>query len=66
MNCGTNRGTLRQTAALQGSVVVAAVMFPFRGTDYGTTASPGSITRPPRRPLDQIGAGTELSDGMWT
>jgi hypothetical protein len=39
MNCGTNRGTLRQTAALQGSVVVAAVMFPFRGTDYGTTAS---------------------------
>jgi hypothetical protein len=40
MNRGTNRGTLRQTAALQGSVVVAAVMFPFRGTDYGTTASP--------------------------
>jgi hypothetical protein len=40
MNCGTYRGTLRQTAALQGSVVVAAVMFPFRGTDYGTTASP--------------------------
>jgi hypothetical protein len=35
--------TLSKTAAdcgSSGSVVVAAVMFPFRGTDYGTTASP--------------------------
>jgi hypothetical protein len=37
MNCGTYCG---KTAAVRGSVVVAAVMFPFRGTDYGTTASP--------------------------